>query len=447
MSIPTLMDQLQELGPYAHPVSKIIKAALDSVEPRRVVRSTLLGSQKLLLSGGFRLGLLSVGKAAIPMTLGALEVLADDISSGVVVPKHIAADTPVLPPRFFVQPGAHPTPDERSLIAGKTVLNYLSGLAAEDQVICLISGGGSSLMTLPVADVTLSDLQQLTRLLLGCGATITEINILRKHLDRIKGGGLALAATPAKLVTLILSDVIGNTLDVIASGPTTPDPSTYSQAYGILEKYGLLSDTPASIVAVLHQGMAGERPETLKPGDPVFRNITHTIIADNAVAVKAALDEAVSAGFDIGTLDTLLKGEARNAGSQLAFQTLKLLAQRNNNLPPLCLVMGGETTVTLRGNGMGGRNLELALAAVPILSGRERVALITLATDGEDGPTDAAGALVTGETMQKARRLQLDPADFLARHDSYTFFAQIGGLLKTGPTGTNVNDLVIICLY
>ena len=443
-----LFTQLAELGRFASPVSQVITAALSAVEPRIATRSALeSASPDFSQDPAGRLMLLAFGKAAFPMAMGALDVLAGCISGGVIVPKHIPSDLDALPAAFSLIPGAHPVPDERSQTAGLVVYDFLSNLTDQDRVICLISGGGSALLTYPVDGVSLTDLQQLTHQLLACGASITEINALRKHLDRVKGGGLARSAAPAKLDTFILSDVMGNPIDAIASGPTAPDPTTYAEAWSILEKYHLESIAPAPVISVLRKGLEGLRPETLKPGAPIFRRVTHTIVADNAAAAQAAAARSQSLGWQSNWDPTPLCGEARHAGVQLATTLSHLAAQHNSNQSLFFQVLGGETTVTLQGNGLGGRNLETALAAVPILAGVKNTALITLATDGEDGPTDAAGALVTGETMQKARQMNLNPADFLARNDSYTFFQQVGGLIKTGSTCTNVNDLVFLLSY
>ena len=442
-----LSTQLAELGRFAFPVSQIIMTALSAVDPRIATRRALESAcPDFSQDPAGRLLLLAFGKAAFPMTMGALDVLAGRFSDGVVVSKHIPSDAGALPASFRLLLGAHPVPDERSQAAGLATLGFLSNLTDRDRVICLISGGGSALLTDPVDGLTLTELQQLTHQLLACGASITEINTLRKHLDRVKGGGLARAAAPARLDTFILSDVMGNPIDAIASGPTAPDPTTYAEAWSILEKYHLESIAPAAVISVLKQGLEGLRPETLKPGDPIFQHVTSNIIADNATAAQAAAARSRILGWQSSWDPTPLCGEARRAGVQLG-ATLSHLAAQHISSQPFCRVLGGETTVTLQGNGLGGRNLETALAAVPILAGVKNAALITLATDGEDGPTDAAGALVTGETMQKARQMDLNPADFLARNDSYTFFQQVGGLIKIGSTGTNVNDLAFLLSY
>ena len=314
-------------------------------------------------------------------------------------------------------------------------------------MIALISGGGSALMMLPVPGVSLEDIQRLTSGLLACGATINEMNTLRKHLDQIKGGGLARMASPASLATLILSDVVGNPLDVIASGPTVPDTSTFADAWGILEHYNIVAQVPMPIQNHLQNGLAGKAAETLKPGDPTFAHVENVIIASNAQAAQAALETARMEGLNTLLLTTYMQGEAREIGRAMAAIGREMAASKQPLRRPACIIAGGETTVTLRGEGKGGRNQELALATVADLAGLEHVVLVALATDGGDGPTDAAGAVVTGATLEQAQSLGLDPADFLARNDAYRFFDALDDLLRPGPTNTNVNDLTFVFVF
>lgn len=368
-----------------------------------------------------------------------------NLTRALVVTKH--ASRPDFGPASIIESG-HPVPDARSQAAGEAALEFVSGLAADDLLVCLISGGGSALMTAPL--VPLEDLQALTSALLACGARIDEINTLRRHLDRVKGGGIA-KATQARVLSLILSDVVGNPLEAIASGPTAPDPATKEDALAVLEKIGLENepqrhrDTGTRNLATLRlRDLVVNSPETPKPGDPLFARVQNVIVGDNALAVHAALGQAEREGLRAIGLGSGWQGEAREVGIELA---RKLRTAAATNPSPLCLIAGGETTVTVIGNGKGGRNQELALAAVPELAGLEDVLLITLATDGEDGPTDAAGAVVNGETRQRAERLGLTAAGHLSRNDAYPFFEALGDLLKIGPTGTNVNDLVVMIKY
>jgi hydroxypyruvate reductase len=403
-------------------ILRILSAALEAVDPYQAV-------QKFLPALDGRVFGLGIGKAAVPMMDGLAEQFP--LAGGLAVTKFSSEASRT----YTVLEGGHPLPDERSLKAGERVLEFVSSLKAEDTLICLISGGGSALVAAPY--VPLADLQTLTSLLLSSGARIDEINILRRQLDRVKGGGLA-RATNARIISLILSDVIGNPLEAIASGPTAPDPTTKKDGLNILKKYKLQGQVPDSILAYLEDNGLSSRHEQKAPG---FQNVQNIVIGDNKLAALASLDQAEREGFQAEILTNELQGEAREVGRELARRLRTESAIRDR---PFCLIAGGETTVTLRGNGKGGRNQELALGAVEELRGLKNIMLISLATDGDDGPTDAAGAVVTGETARMAAALGLNPADFLARNDAYPFFEALGDLLKTGPTGTNVNDLVFL---
>ena len=411
-------------------ILRILSAALEAVDPYRAVQTYLPKFEGRIFG-------LAIGKAAIPM----MDALAERIplSGGLAVTKFGAG---LRRGSFASIEGGHPVPDARSLEAGERVLEFVSSLNEEDTLVCLISGGGSALVTAP--DVPLEDLQTLTSLLLSSGARIDEINTLRRHLDRIKGGGLA-HATKAKIISLILSDVVGNPLEAIASGPTAPDPTTKEDALKILGKYvKLTTETPRhgdSLSSVLQCLRGSKESETLKADDPIFAHVQNIIIGDNKLAAQAAQEQAEREGFNAEILTNELQGEARDVGRDMARRLREASANRTR---PFCSIAGGETTVTLRGNGKGGRNQELALSVVEELADLENVMLIALATDGDDGPTDAAGAVVTGESAQRAGTLGLDAADYLARNDAYPFFESLGDLLKTGPTGTNVNDLIFL---
>ncbi len=370
-------------------ITRILAAALDAVEPSKLVRSYL---QKADLPKHNRVFLLGIGKAAEPMTLAAADIL-NHFTNALIITKHASGQTRE---RITVMEGGHPIPDERSLAAGQAVLDFVSKLDENDLLICSISGGGSALVTAPKEGITLAKIQAQTSKLLASGATINEINSLRRKLDRVKGGGLA-RATKAKVVSLILSDVIGNTLETIASGPTV-------------------------------DLLLGERVQNI-------------IVGDLRAAAQAARDQAIFEGFDSDILDLEIKGEARNVGMSLA---MALKDERRKKKTPFCLIAGGETTVTIKGGGKGGRNQELALAAVDELRGIENILLISLATDGDDGPTDAAGAVVNGESCQRAKKLGMSAPDYLSRNDAYNFFDPLDDLLKPGYTGTNVNDLTFL---
>jgi glycerate 2-kinase len=429
------------LAGHAHrePVARIIQRALQAVEPGKAVKqyvqrqgdSLRVGDQEYILGRDTRIKILAVGKAAYAMSVPLVEMLADRAPQGLLIPKHLP-DKPV--PGLKCQVGGHPIPDENSLRAGEKAIQLVQGLSEDDLLICLISGGGSALMSAPLSGIGLTDLQQLTAGLLACGARIDEINTLRRHLDQLKGGGLARLAAPARAVSLILSDVVGNALEAIASGPTAADPTTRLDALNILEKYGLRAEAPLSILKALET-----TSETPKPGDSLFERVQNLLVGSNLIAAQAALQQAAVEGFHTHFLGDAWQGEARQVGKELG-QVLK----NSTGERPLCLIGGGETTVTLRGQGRGGRNQELALAAVRELAGIPGVLLIALATDGEDGPTDAAGAVVSGETLQRGMELDMTPEDYLQNNNSYAYFERLGDLLKPGPSGTNVNDLFFL---
>jgi glycerate 2-kinase len=412
---------------------RILSAALEAVDPFKAV-------QKYLPAVDGRVFGLGIGKAAIPM----MDALAGRIplSGGLAVTKFASG---LSRRSYTVMEGGHPIPDARSLQAGQHVLEFVSRLEKDDTLICLISGGGSALVTAPY--VPLEDLQTLTSLLLSSGARIDEINTLRRQLDRIKGGGLA-RATKARIISLILSDVIGNPLEAIASGPTAPDPTTREDALTILNKYSQFLTTETRrhgdtlFLNSVTQCLRGSKMlETLKPDDPILARVQNIIVGDNKLAARGALEQAERDGFYAEILTNELQGEARQVGRELAHRLRVDTSKRSH---PFCLIAGGETTVTIKGNGKGGRNQELALAAVSELRDLKNVMLISFATDGDDGPTDAAGAVVTGESAQRAEALDLDATGYLSRNDSYPFFQALGDLLKTGPTGTNVNDLIFL---
>lgn len=299
-------------------------------------------------------------------------------------------------------------------------------------------------MPAPVQGITLAQKQEVTKLLLTCGATIHEINAIRKHISAIKGGGLARAAAPATLITLILSDVIGDPLDTIASGPTVPDSQTFADCFTILRKYDIEDQIPAPVLQRLQQGAQGEIPDTPKEGDPIFAKVQNLIIASNILAARAAAEKAVDLQYQTMILSTYVEGETREVAKVHTAIIKEILHTGHPLQTPACIISGGETTVTIQGKGMGGRNQEFVLATVRDIAGFPNVVVLSAGTDGTDGPTDAAGAIADGQTLEQAASLSLDPLDFLKRNDSYHFFAALKDLLKTGPTNTNVMDLRIL---
>jgi hydroxypyruvate reductase len=377
------------------------------------------------------------------MAAAAEEMLGSRIADGVLVVKH--GHTAKLTAVRQIE-ASHPVPDEAGVTGTRQVLDLVRGSNERTLVLCLLSGGGSALLVAPAAGLTLSDKQLVTDLLLKAGATIEELNAVRKHLSAVKGGRLAREAMPAAVVTLILSDVIGDRLDVIASGPTVPDVTTFADALSVIDRYGLRSAVPSRVSQYLDRGIAGLEPETLKAGDPCFHSVRNVIIGSNIMALMAASDQAREAGCLPSIISAQLQGDARIAAHELAARAKRLQAELSP-IDRVCLLAGGETTVVVRGAGTGGRNQEMALAMALEIDGREGIAFLSAGTDGNDGPTDAAGAFVDGATAATARSVGLDPAAFLENNDSYNFFrlydAATGGQshLLTGPTGTNVMDL------
>ena len=430
----------------------IARAALDAVDPAAAVRRHVHRDGERLVVGDrvYDLGqfervlVVGAGKASAPMAQALAEVVGDRLAGGWVNVKY---GYELAVPGLTVHPAGHPVPDEASVQGTREMVRLLETAGERDLVLCAISGGGSALMTLPAPGLSLADFQAMTQALLRSGATINELNALRKHLDAVKGGGLARLAAPATLAALLLSDVVGNPLDVIASGPTVPDTTTFGEACAVVDRYGLWDALPPAMTQRLRAGRVGEVPDTPKTGAPLFNRVQTVVVGSLAQAAEAALGQARALGFQTLLLSTYVEGEAREVGRVCA-AIARELAREGRPLPrPACVVLGGETTVTVRGGGRGGRNQELALAALPALAGLDDVLLLTVATDGSDGPTDAAGAFADGTSLARAQALGLDPLAYLADNDAYTFFARLGDLLVTGPTRTNVNDLTFVFAF
>jgi glycerate 2-kinase len=431
----------------------IIRAALQAADPARAIKRVLqvqgntlhVGAQSYNLAEFEHLYVVGAGKASAAMAAALEDVLGERITAGWVnVRDGYTAPTQ----RITIHEAGHPLPDARSVAGSAQVAALAQHAGQKDLVIGLISGGGSALMTLPVEGISLSDVEQLTQALLRCGATINEMNTIRKHIEQLKGGQLARLAYPAQVITLIVSDVIGSPLDVIASGPTCPDPTTFADAYAVLQKHALLPNVPDSIVQFLRQGMANQAPETPKTqAEEVWRRTQNVVIASNEQAAQAAIEQALRMGFNTLLLSTFVEGEAREVARVLA-ALAKEVAHSGQPVPrPACLVAGGETTVSVRGHGLGGRNQELALAAALSIAGLENVAILSLGTDGSDGPTDAAGAIATGRTTARAAEQGLNPLQYLTDNDAYHFFQSLGDLVITGPANTNVNDLMFVLAF
>ncbi len=393
------------------------------------------------LKGTGEVRVVGMGKASAVMAKPLTELLGDRISGGIIIVKY-GHRYPLSGIR--VVEAGHPVPDEAGLRGTEEIIQLLANTKPEDLVFCLISGGGSALSPAPADGLSLGDKRDVTRRLLDCGATIHEINSVRKHLSRIKGGRLARLAQPATLISLILSDVIGDDLDTIASGPTVPDPSTYYDCLRILTRYNLGEVIPQSALRHLEAGARGEIPETPKAHDPAFRKTQNVVVGSNALAVKAAREKAAALGYNSLILSSFVEGETREVARVHAAIAKEILRTGNPVPRPACVISGGETTVTVRGSGKGGRNQEFALAAALQIENLHQVLILSGGTDGTDGPTDAAGAMADGQTVDRGRSRGLDAEAHLARNDSYNFFQPLEDLLMTGPTLTNVMDLRLV---
>lgn len=427
----------------------ILEAALAAVDPERAVRrfvrlrdATLwIGRRAYDLSAVKRVFVVGAGKAGAPMVAALEAILGDRITAGIVNVKY--GHTRPLARVQLVEAG-HPLPDAAGVRGAEAMLELLADASGDDLILCVISGGGSSLLPAPVPPVTLEEKAEVTALLLRSGATIRELNTVRKHLSRVKGGGLANAAAPAPVAAIVLSDVIGDPVDAIASGPTAPDPTTFADALDVLERYGLDDRVAPAVLQHLRGGAAGRIPETAKPGDPVFAHVHVVIIGSNEVAAAAAARKASALGYSTLLLTTCLEGESREAARVLAGIGRSTRSAGIPQSPPACVIAGGETTVTVRGSGKGGRCQEFALSAAVAMEDWPGVVIAAFGTDGTDGPTDAAGAVADGTTLDRARALGLSARRALADNDAYPFFAALDDLIVTGPTNTNVNDLYVL---
>ncbi len=434
----------------------IFIAALAAADPcRSVAKALMLTDYKLHAAGSMydlgsfrRVILVGAGKAAASMAHSVEDILGDVLDQGIVIVKYGHAGT--LRRVEQVEAG-HPIPDEAGVEGTKRILDMVHQADEKTLVICLLSGGGSALLVAPQRGITLNDKQRTTDLLLKAGANIHELNAVRKHLSAVKGGRLARTALPASMLTLILSDVLGDRLDVIASGPTAPDASTFSDAALVIEKYGLRTSLPSQVAAFIERGIAGQEAETAKSGDACFLKTRNVIVGGIVQALAAAREKAKALDCAPEIVSADIQGEARDAAHTLAQAALRV----RNSLRTgerRCLLFGGETTVTVRGTGKGGRNQELALAFAREIAGIKGITLLSAGTDGTDGPTDAAGAVVDGNTAVRAREAGVHPEAYLGDNDSYTFFSKLDSLtgeshhLITGPTGTNVMDLQIILI-
>ena len=421
----------------AEAARKILLAAIRAVDPRVLTANALVDWRSGL--GERSVDIIATGKAANAMVRGAEDVLGSALRGGVVIGPAPAAERSGGMTAFV---GGHPMPNEEGARGARAALRLLRESGQTSRMLVLVSGGASSLMTLPADGVALADIVAMSRMLMDAGADIRELNCVRKHLDQLKGGLMARVANGARVRALVLSDVIGDPLDVIASGPLVPDPTTYDDAIGVLRGRRVWDAAPAGIRTHLLAGARGERPETPKAGDPCFANVEIAVIGNNALAVHGAAAEARRRGFDVEVLTEAVSGEARDAGERFARRALQRRAAAGGDRAR-CIVGGGETTVTVTGSGVGGRNLEFAAGAALVIDGAQGIAVGSIGTDGRDGPTDAAGAVVDGGTANRARAARAELADHLQNNDTLRALDAAGAVMRTGLTGTNVMDVCV----
>lgn len=413
------------MGDLRRDAYTIIKESVNNVLPHKAVEKALLNKN---FTGN--IVVISIGKAAWTMAAAAKRILGTSIQKGIVITKYQHSQGKIE--GFDIIEAGHPVPDENSVKGAIRVMEAVKDLNEKDQVIFLVSGGGSALFEKPVKGITLDDMKEVTDTLLKCGASIVEINTIRKHLSEVKGGRFASLCAPAKVFSIVLSDVIGDYLDTIASGPAYPDQSTVEDAMDIIKKYQLTFKEP------ILKALSKETPKTLD-------NIETVITGNVSQLCKAAADTAKKLGYTPFILTTTLECEAREAGHFLSAIAREIMMENGYGInPPCAIIVGGETTVKIKGTGLGGRNQELALAAAKGIAGLKNVLIFSFGSDGTDGPTDAAGGMVDGDTLEKLSAQTLNIDQILNNNDSYHGLEAVGGLIKTGATGTNVNDLTII---
>ncbi|MGQ9690435.1 MAG: glycerate kinase type-2 family protein [Thermoproteota archaeon] len=435
-------DELSRNG-RKRDVLTILEEGLKAADPKKSVKDALNKLEGEIYKAN-RVFVIGFGKASLAMAEGCEEKIGDLICNGAIIVPERGEEKRLRV--IKVLEGTHPIPSEINVDSTRRLISFCSNLTNDDLVLCLISGGGSSLLTLPAEGISLGDKRITTDILLKSGASIKEINIVRKHISRVKGGQLVNFLKPARVISLILSDIVGDPVEYIASGPTSLDPSTFEDAHKIMEKYNLKDKLPESVVERIKRGMRGEVPETPKPGDRLFNNVENIIVSNNMKSLVAMERKASELGYNTLILTSFCEGEAREVGKFLC----AIMRQISNYKPPVknpaCLKRGGETTVTVRGNGKGGRNQELALSVVNNCGDMRNFIFASIGSDGIDGYTDAAGAIADAVTVEKVSTMGLSPKEFLDNNDSYNFFKQTGGLIFTGRTGTNVNDFTLIII-
>ena len=451
MSDGTRQIETRRSHDLTHDAIDIFLAAVEAVRPERLIPRVARRDGSIVwfnqlefdLEKYSRVFVVGGGKASAAMAAPVEAILGSHLTDGVVVAKYGHA---VPLKKIRVHEAGHPVPDEDGVRATAELIGMVESAEQNDLVICLLSGGGSALLSSFEDAITLEDAQSLSRLLLSSGVPIQQINTIRKRISMIGGGKLARSAYPATVMTLVLSDVIGDPLESIASGPTVPDPSTFANVERILSEYSLDTKLPESIRNFLNRGIAGKIPETPKPGDVIFSRCQTVIIGNNRIGLEAAQNKAASIGYDARLISRDVQGESRVVAREIARHAKELHKEQTNREAPVCLLMGGETTVTVQGSGLGGRNQEFALSASLEIEKTDGIAVLSGGTDGTDGLTDAAGAIVDGSTCVRARAMNIVPEKYLENNDSYNFFRQVGGHLVTGATLTNVMDIMVVLI-
>ncbi|MEI7423295.1 MAG: glycerate kinase [Prolixibacteraceae bacterium] len=429
---------------------EIFLTGVESVKPDNLIKrfvslnDPILSFSKLAFDLRFveNIYVIGAGKASAMMAHSIETILGPRIREGHIITKYHQS----IPLQFItITEAGHPVPDQNGVEGTRKILKILKQTRPDDLVICLLSGGGSALLADIPENCTLDEVKSVNNILLKSGANIQEMNCIRKHLSQVKGGMLAKAASPASLVSLILSDVIGDPLDVIASGPTAPDPSTFHDAIAILAKYNLENQIPQNIRQFLLDGLHGKHPETLKEEDEIMENTYNLIIGNNKLALASAREKAESLGYETRIVTDRLEGDVEFVSAEIF--NLAILTKQQNPHQNICLLFGGEPTVKVRGKGLGGRNQHLALLLAKLLKDHPGITFLSGGTDGTDGPTEAAGAVADSETSLNGEKLHLDLDEYIQNHDTYRFFKQEGGLINTGPTQTNVMDIMVILLH
>ena len=429
----------------------IFEASLAAADPILLVRRSLQLDGAILQAGKrlydlarySNLYVVGAGKAAAKMARAVEALLGERIAGGIVIVKH-GHSIPLK--KLKIVEAGHPIPDPAGIKATEAIIRLLRRTQKNDLILCLVSGGASALLSCPVVGLSLQDKQRTTQALLNCGARIQEVNAIRKHISGIKGGRLAELAYPSTVLSLILSDVIDDSMDNIGSGPTAPDSSTFADCLSIIDRYGVGDMIPLAVTTFLKKGAAGEIADTPKADNPIFQQVQNLLIGNNQLALVAAKEKAQALGYNTLILSSSVEGEARSLAIDHVVSARDVLSSSSPIRPPACIISGGETTVTIRGAGLGGRNQEFALAAALEIDGLNGIVVLSGGTDGTDGPTDAAGGIVDGTTVQRARDQGLNARSYLERNDSYPLLKAVGDLLITGPTLTNVMDLRLILI-